>query len=210
MPLDLAWLGSVAAFSLAAAATPGPNNAMVAASGATWGVARTWPHVLGIAIGFPVMFVAVALGAGTLLRDYPAVHRVLTWVGAAYMLWLAWRIATARPAPREGDGRADAKPAPARGRPMSFLEGALFQWVNPKAWIIVVGAIATYTETSAMLAQAAVMAVVVVLVTVPSCLLWTAIGAGAARLLRTERSLRAFNIVMAILLVASLIPIVAG
>ncbi|MBM3584808.1 MAG: hypothetical protein FJX36_10440 [Alphaproteobacteria bacterium] len=114
-------------------------------------------------------------GRRTLPRDYPSVHRALTWIGAAYMLWLAWRIATARPAPRrDGDDTAAAPaPTPARGRPLSFVEGALFQWVNPKAWIIVMGAIATYTEASAMLAQAAVMAVTFFLVTVPSCLLWT-------------------------------------
>lgn len=202
-----AWLVSVAAFSFAMAGTPGPNNAMVAASGATWGLKRTWPHILGIAFGFPLMFVAVALGAGEVLRARPAIHQALTWIGVLYILWLAWRIATARPAPAGSDG---ATTAGGRGRPFSFIEAALFQWVNPKAWIIVVGAIATYTRPDAMLAQAITIAAVFFVATVPSCAFWTAVGAGAARLLRTERGLRAFNIAMAILLIASLVPILVG
>lgn len=204
MHADLtAWLLSASAFALSMSGTPGPNNAMVAASGATFGFARTLPHMLGIAIGFPVMLVAVALGAGDVLRAYPAVHDALKWAGMAYLLWLAIRIATARPvmaaASRGGAGMS--------GRPLSFLQAALFQWINPKAWVIAFGAVATYTNASgqAVIVQAAVLALIFVAATLPATAFWTMTGVGAARLLRTERGLRAFNIAMAILLVGSLL-----
>jgi threonine/homoserine/homoserine lactone efflux protein len=200
--IDLGWILSVAGFALATSATPGPNNAMAAASGATWGIRRTWWHILGIAVGFPVMFVGVALGAGDLLERHPVVHEVLRWVGAAYMLWLAWHIAMADPAGATAGGQG-------RGRPLRFHEAALFQWVNPKAWIIVVGALATYTraEGEALLLQVLLLAAIFFLVCIPSVLLWTAIGAGVARLFKTARSIRVFNWAMAVLLVASLVPL---
>jgi threonine/homoserine/homoserine lactone efflux protein len=203
-PSGLAWLFSAGAFAVSMSATPGPNNAMVTASGATWGFARTLPHMLGIALGFPLMLVAVSLGAGAALRGEPWVHDVLRWAGAAYLLWLAWRIATAAPG-KQGEGRAG-------GRPMSFLQAALFQWMNPKAWVIALGAVVTYTTASgaALVVQAVVLAAIFALVILPSTALWTAAGVGAARLLRTPRALRAFNLAMAALLVGSLVPLLVG
>ncbi|HKY96143.1 MAG TPA: LysE family translocator [Kiloniellales bacterium] len=202
--VDWSWAFSAAAFALAMSATPGPNNAMVAASGATWGVRRTWWHILGISIGFPVMIVAVALGAGAMLERNPEVHEALKWIGAAYMVWLAWHIATAVPA-----ASADGSAASRRGRPLRFHEAALFQWINPKAWIITAGALATYTQadSEALLMQVAALAVIFFLACVPSVLLWTLIGAGVAHLFRTARAIRLFNVAMAILLVASLVPV---
>lgn len=202
---QLPWFLSVAAFVVAMTATPGPNNVMVAASGATYGLARTWPHILGIAVGFPVMIVAIALGADQVLRARPGIHVALVWIGAAYMVWLAWRIATAKPVGTSATGGA-----PSRGRPLNFVEAAAFQWVNPKAWIIALGAVATYTRPETLLVQTLVIAAMFFVVCVPSCAMWTGIGAGAARLLRTERAIRAFNIAMAALLVLSLVPILAG
>src|SRR5215212_11075454 len=122
----LAWFGSAAGFALAMSDSPGPNNTMVAASGANFGLRRTLPHMLGVALGFPVMLLLVAVGAAELLHGSPGLQRALRWVGAAWLLWLAWRIAVADPAAKGGV----AGPA----RPMSFLQAALFQWVNPKAW----------------------------------------------------------------------------
>lgn len=193
-----AWLLSVTAFAVAMAATPGPNNAMVAASGASFGFRRTLPHMLGITVGFPAMLMAVALGAGEPLRTWPWLHEALRWIGAAYLLWLAWHIAVARP---EAAGRA------ATSRPLNFLQAALFQWVNPKAWVIAAGAVVTYTTGAAVMAQAAALAVVFLVVTFPATALWTGVGVGAARLLRSPRALRAFNLAMAALLVASLLPL---
>ena len=182
------------------AATPGPNNAMVAASGARFGVLRTVPHVLGITLGFPVMVLAVAIGAGQMLAANPWLHTLSRWVGAAYVLWLAWTIA--RP-------HHPAQPGAQGGRrPLGLLAAALFQWVNPKAWIIAVSAVLTYTGDGAPLAQTLVMAAVFGIATLPAVLFWTAVGAGAAKLLRSETALRRFDLVMAALLVASLIPII--
>lgn len=197
---QIAWFGSALAFGLAMAATPGPNNAMVAASGARFGIRRTVPHMVGITLGFPLMLLAVAVGAGRVLSANPWLHDVLRWVGAAYMLWLAWTIA--RPhAPPDASTSSDGR------RPLGLVQAALFQWVNPKAWIIAVGAVVTYTGEGAPFAQTLVLAAVFGAVTLPAVLLWTSIGAGAARLLRTERALRQFDLAMAALLVASLIPL---
>lgn len=195
---EIAWFGSVTAFALAMAATPGPNNAMVAASGARFGIGRTLPHVLGITLGFPVMVLAVALGAGHVLAAYPWLHVALRWVGVAYMLWLAWQIA--RPHAAKAEGVAGR-------RPMGLLPAALFQWVNPKAWLIAVGAVVTYAGEGAPLAKTMAMAAVFGAVTLPAVLFWTAVGAGAARVMRSERALRRFDLLMAGLLVLSLIPI---
>ena len=202
--VDWSWALSVAAFALAMSATPGPNNAMVAASGATWGLRRTWWHIFGISIGFPVMIVCVALGAGAFLERHPEIHEWLKWVGAAYMLWLAWHIASAVPSTEAETGGARR-----RGRPLRFHEAALFQWINPKAWIITAGALATYTQaqSEALLTQVALLALIFFLMCVPSVTLWTLIGAGVARLFRTARAIRLFNWAMAVLLVASLVPV---
>ena len=200
------WLASVLAFATATSATPGPNNAMLAASGATWGLRRTLPHMLGVALGFPAMLVAVALGAGEPLRAWPWLQGAMRWGGAAYLLWLAWHIATARPAME--DAGADA----GRQRPFTFMQAALFQWINPKAWIIAVGAVVTYTSASrgSLVGQSLSLAGTFLIVTLPTTLFWAAIGVGAARVLRTPGPLRAFNVALAVLLVASLVPLLGG
>ena len=133
-PLLWALLG----FTFATSVTPGPNNAMLTASGANFGFRRAVPHMLGIILGFPAMVLAIGLGLGTVFSALPWLHLALKYVGAAYMLYLAWRIATAE----RGKGAAAAKP-------ISFFEAAGFQWVNPKAWIMGVGALAAYTVPEA-------------------------------------------------------------
>lgn len=200
-----AWFASAVSFAVATSATPGPNNAMVTASGATWGFRRTVPHMCGIAVGFAAMLAAVALGAGEALRAYPWAHVALRWVGAAYLLWLAWRIATAQPHVEGAGGTG-------RARPFGFWQAALFQWINPKAWVISFGGIVTYTTASGemLLAQAGLLSAIFMVVILPTTALWTAIGVGAARLLRTPTALRRFNMVMAALLVASLVPMLWG
>ncbi|SFU98941.1 Threonine/homoserine/homoserine lactone efflux protein [Methylobacterium sp. 174MFSha1.1] len=197
--MDWTWFLSAGAFAVAMSATPGPNNTMVVASGATYGFARTVPHMLGIAAGFPVMLVVLGTAGLPLLTD-PRVHAVLKWAGAAYLLWLAWKIASSDSDP--------ADPATTASRPLGFLQAALFQWVNPKAWIIAAGALATYTAQAeaAPLAATLALAILFGLVALPCLGFWTLIGVGTARVLRTRRALRVFNLAMAGLLVASLVP----
>ncbi len=206
--IGLAWFVSALAFAVSMSATPGPNNTMLTASGANFGLRRSVPHMLGISVGFPAMLLAVALGAGELLRAHPLAQTTLRWAGAAYLLWLAWRIATARTA-APGDGR---EPGETGGRPFSFFQAVLFQWVNPKAWVIGLAAVLTQTTArgAAQIAEAVLLAVMFVVVTMLTGVLWTLIGVGAARVLRTPRALRGFNVAMAVLLVASLLPLLWG
>lgn len=186
-------------FAVSMSATPGPNNVLVAASATNFGLRRTWPGVFGIVLGFGLMILLVGLGLGQVLEQLPLLHAALKYVGAAYLLYLAWRIATA------SGGKMPQGTAQNRGRPPSFIEGALFQWVNPKAWIVALGAIATYTVGDRDLAlQALVISAVFVAVALPAVGAWALLGAGAARLLQTPRRLRLFNFVMAGLLVLSI------
>jgi threonine/homoserine/homoserine lactone efflux protein len=192
--MDLAWLASATGFALAMSATPGPNNAMVAASAVNFGLRRSLPHVLGVSLGFPAMLLLVALGVGEMLAASPGLQAALRWVGAAWMLWLAWGIATAAPS---GPGAAP------RGRPLTLWQAALFQWVNPKAWVIAGAAILAYGSSLVLALLFAVAALL-------SLLGWAAIGLGAARLLRRPEALRWFNRAMAALLVLSLVPMLLG
>lgn len=181
-------------FAVSAAFTPGPNNMMLMASGANFGVRATLPHMLGVSLGFPLMVFAVGLGLGAVFVRYPLLHEILRWVGAAYIVWLAWRIATAA-----GTGKADS-----RGRPLRFLEAAGFQWVNPKAWIMAVSAFSVYSAPDLHpVAQAALFGALFCAVALPSTGTWTLFGTAIGRLLRSQRSLRLFNGTMGALLVAS-------
>jgi threonine/homoserine/homoserine lactone efflux protein len=150
----------------------------------------------------------IALGAGGFLQSHPAIRVVMKWASAAYLLWLAWRIATARPPLAAKTGQPASSPPQRSAKPLTFVQAALFQWINPKAWAAAVSAIGAYTTaTGAILIQTCVLAVIFAIVCLPSVALWTGIGAGAARLLRTERARRGFNLAMAALLVASLAPL---
>jgi threonine/homoserine/homoserine lactone efflux protein len=183
-------------FAIATSITPGPNVLMVAAGAANAGIRATLPHMLGIALGFAAMLLIVGLGLAGTFAALPLLHAALKWGGAAWLLVLAWKIARAG-APGEGPPRP----------PLGFLGAALFQWVNPKAWMIALAAIPAFTTPQGdLLAETLLIAGAFALVCLPCTLAWAALGAGAARLLRSGRSLQAFNIAMALLLVASLIP----
>jgi threonine/homoserine/homoserine lactone efflux protein len=183
-------------FAVASSVTPGPNVLMVAAAAAGHGLRAVLPHMLGITFGFGAMILLVGLGlAGPLLAS-PMLHTALRWVGAAWLLWLAWKIATAPP-PRAGEARP----------PLGFTGAALFQWVNPKAWMIAAAAVPAFTRPGeALLPQILAISLIFVLVTMPCLLVWAGLGATAGRLLHSPGRLRVFNIVMALLLVASLVP----
>lgn len=200
--MNAAWFASALAFALAMSATPGPNNAMVTASGANWGLRRTLPHMAGIAVGFPAMVLAVGLGAGEVLRRFSWIEEGLRWVGACYMLWLAAKIARSDPA------QTSEAPTTGSGRPLGFYQAALFQWVNPKAWVTAVSAVVTYTSGGpTLVGEAAMLAAIFLAISPPVTFCWALVGAGAARVLRTRRALRCFNMAMAVLLVLSLIPL---
>lgn len=196
--MDWAWILAATGFAFAMAGTPGPNNTMVTASGANHGFRRTLPVAVGMGAGVAAIIFAVAAAGGTIVSE-PRVHLVLKWVGVAYLLWLAWRIATA-PVGVTGEGD--------RRRPFTFVEGALLQLVNPKLWVMVAGAVVTYGGSAAQgLDVPTAFAVIFGGATLASTLAWAGIGVGAGRFLANARSLRVFNRVMALLLVLSLLPV---
>src|SRR5690606_29478612 len=166
-------------------------------SGANFGLARTWPHILGIAFGFPVMVVAVGLGLGFVFEAFPALHTILKYVAFAYLLWLAWQILRAE-RPEEKDSGA---------RPLTFLQAAAFQWANPKAWAIVFGAMALFTsEGGSKVLEVGLIAVLFGLLCVPNGVVWTLFGGAIAVFLANDRQRPWFTVTMAILLVVSTLP----
>jgi len=191
-------LGPLLTFCFSTSITPGPNVVMVTASGATFGFRRTLPHLLGIALGFPVLVVAIGLGLGAAFQALPVLHDGLKVVGSAYLLYLAWRIATAE---RPGEGRAG-------GRPLTFLQAAAFQWVNPKAWVIAVGAVSAFSSLElSPLANALMIALVFGAMAFPCSALWAGFGTAIGRLLKSDRTLRAFNLCLGALTALSVVLI---
>jgi threonine/homoserine/homoserine lactone efflux protein len=192
----------LATFSLVSSITPGPNNLMLMASGANFGFRRTIPHMLGVALGFTLMVLLVGVGLLGLFDAWPVSYTILKVASVGYLLYLAGRIATAAaPGARPGDE------APA-GRPFTFLQAAAFQWVNPKAWTMALTALSVYSPTQS-LAAVSLVAAVFGTINLPCISLWTLLGQQLRSLLNSSRRLVIFNITMAILLVASLYPVLA-
>ena len=187
---------SFALFSLAGAITPGPNNAMLLASGANFGVRRTVPHMLGVALGYAFLVLCVGLGLGAVFTALPVLQEVLWALGTLYLLWLAWKIATA-----SGVGNAAARAAP-----FTFLQAVAFQWINPKAWTGAIPTVATYVPRDGYFTNLFIIMIVAILTVIPAVLLWTAGGLWVRRLLEKPRRLRLFTISLAVLLAVSLIP----
>jgi threonine/homoserine/homoserine lactone efflux protein len=185
-------------FALVSSITPGPNNLMLMASGANFGFRRTIPHMLGVGIGFTLMIVLVGIGLVQIFDLYPISHQILKVVSVIYLFWLARKIANA--APPEGDVANESTP-------ITFIQAALFQWVNPKAWTMALTAITAYTPNQT-LGSVIWVALVFGIVNLPSVSLWTVLGEQMARFLTSAARLRAFNWLMAALLVASLYPVV--
>ncbi|MBB4185584.1 LysE family translocator [Sinorhizobium terangae] len=183
-------------FAFTTSITPGPNNMMLFASGVNFGFARTIPHMLGIGVGFFVLLLAVGLGLGALLHSVPLVYTTLKFAGGAYLVWIAWKIGSSRSL---GEGMASA-------RPMTFLQAAAFQWVNPKAWVMAVSAMATYTSGDSYLVSVLFVGLVFALVNVPSVSTWAGFGSALRQWLSEPSRLKWFNITMAALLVVSLWP----
>lgn len=194
--MDMQQFIGLTGFAFVSSITPGPNNMMLMASGANFGIRRTVPHMLGVAIGFTLMIAIVGAGLLGLFMAWPAAFTVLKVVSAVYLLWLAWKIATTPP-PSEGA-------ASAGGRPMTFIQAALFQWVNPKAWTMALTALTVYAGTQEPLMVLAVAAVFG-LVNLPSVGVWAYLGQYLQRWLTSDKSRRLFNWSMATLLVGSLL-----
>lgn len=186
-------------FAFVSSITPGPNNVMLLASGVNYGFRRTIPHMLGVTIGFAVMLVLVGFGLAEFFLRAPDFHRVLRWAGAIYLVYLALRIATSGPAATDTDSAATS-------RPFGFLAAALFQWVNPKAWVVAVTAFSAYVPAGASSIWVLAFGLLFAVVNIPCISIWVLFGTILKRWLREPRTARIFNVIMAVLLLVSLLP----
>ena len=187
------------AFAFVASVTPGPNNLMLLTSGMNFGFRASIPHIMGVSCGFFVLVVSVGFGLGEVFTRYPQSHVAMKWAGAVYMLYLAWRIANS------GTPSPDDSAVP-RGRPVGFMGAVMFQWVNPKAWVMAAGAFATYIPAAPSAALVVAIAALFATINIPCISGWAVFGARLRRWLREPRYARAFNVGMAVLLAASLVP----
>lgn len=190
-------LSALAAFAFVSSITPGPNNLMLMASGANFGFRRTIPHLLGVGVGFVFMIVLVGLGLVRVFDTYPQSYQLLKWFSVIYLLYLSWKIATAAPPSRQASV----------GNPFTFLQAALFQWVNPKAWAMALTAISVYAPTQSV-ESVLFVALVFGAINLPSVSSWTLLGQQMQHFLNGARQLRVFNFSMAILLLATLYPVI--
>ncbi len=179
--------------------TPGPNNIMLLSSGLTYGFRPTLPHVAGITFGFAFMVGTVGFGLGTVFIAYPVLQTILKWGGIAYLVYLAAAIAMADPVKPEEGGR--------RKGPMTFIGAAMFQWINAKGWVIVISTITAYAAIASFPWNIAIQVGICLMLGALSCSAWAMFGSALRPLLSSPRAVRIFNIVMAILLLASLIPV---
>ena len=211
------WWGA-ALFMLVSSVTPGPNNTMLMASGVHFGYRRTLAHLLGVQLGFGFMLIAVGLGLHAVLAQYPAFYDLVRLAGAAYMVWMAWSLATARPATVTQDELAStaltegvrqapaANGAPATAQPLGFWGAVLFQWVNPKAWVMAVTIMSAYVPPGAGLLQIAPLGVLFAVLGFPCSSVWVGFGSALRNYLQDPFRMRVFNCSMAAALLASLYP----
>ena len=188
-------------FAFVSSITPGPNNLMLLASGTNFGFLRSMPHMLGVALGFVLMLVIVGAGLGAALLRFPAALMGMKVLSVVYLLYLAWRTATAAPPGAQG--------VAAPTRPMTFLQAAAFQWVNPKAWTMGLTAMAVYVPAESRWAGVVVVALIFGVINLPAISIWTGMGVQLRRLLDKPLALRMFNVTAALALVASLYPMLA-
>ena len=193
--MELFW--TLVFFAFATSITPGPNNIMIMSSGVNYGVQRSLPHMAGIQLGFLLMLLAVGAGAGLVLQQQPMLHTVIKLLGSVYLLYLAWKIATARPQQIETGS----------SKPLSFIQALAFQWVNAKAWVMITGAIVAFTSLQGVYwQQLALIALVFLLVGLPCTGSWLLFGAALKRLLTAPKHRQWFNRAMGTLLALSVLP----
>ena len=198
MALDL-YL-ALALFVFVTSVTPGPNNVMLMASGLNFGFRRSLPHIWGVVLGCSLMMVLVGAGVGAVFERYPGLAAILKYAGAAYLAWLAWCIA------RAGPVESANATAP---RPMTLLAACAFQWINPKAWVMAVGAVTAYAAVAGFPWNVVAIALIFLVVGAPCCVLWVLFGSAMRNVLGDPRAVRIFNVAMALLLVLSLLPALA-
>ncbi|MFT7576922.1 MAG: threonine/homoserine/homoserine lactone efflux protein [Alphaproteobacteria bacterium] len=196
--MDLQWLMAVAGFCFVTCFTPGPNNTMLMASGLNFGISRTMPHMLGVSFGFPLMVFCVGLGVAQVFQAFPALYTALKIISIGYLLWLALQIAMADSV-KTDNGQA---------QPLTFVQAAAFQWVNPKAWVMAVGISATYLIAGQFWASLVVFSGIFLIAGLCSSSSWMLGGAGLRALIGNRTWVRVINIGLAVVLVASLWPIV--
>jgi threonine/homoserine/homoserine lactone efflux protein len=194
--MSFALVTALLGFAFVATVTPGPNNLMLMASGANFGFCRTMPHMFGIVGGVSVMAILVGLGLMALFDAVPALNLALQILSVGYLLWLAARIAMAAPLEKRD----------ADSQPMTFLQAATFQWVNPKAWAMCLSAVTLYAPDRSVL-SVAIVAGAFALVCFPAISVWAWLGTVVRQWLSNATRLRIFNITMAALLIASLYPV---
>ena len=196
--MDLQWLMAVAGFCFVTCFTPGPNNTMLMASGLNFGISRTMPHMLGVSFGFPLMVFCVGLGVAQVFQAFPALYTALKIISIGYLLWLALQIAMADSV-KTDNGQA---------QPLTFVQAAAFLWVNPKAWVMAVGISATYLIAGQFWASLVVFSGIFLIAGLCSSSSWMLGGAGLRALIGNRTWVRVINIGLAVVLVASLWPIV--
>jgi len=178
--------------------TPGPNNALLAASGARFSLRASLPHALGVACGFPVMMALIGLGLGEVFRAVPVIAETLRWAGAVVLLWLAWKIL----------GTRIQQPGNLSGRPWRFHEAVLFQWINPKAWIMAISVASQFVTSKAPVLETLICASVFLFTGLTSALGWVGIGTALQRWLAASMMrLRVFNGIMALLIVTTVVAL---
>ncbi|MGL5363013.1 MAG: LysE family translocator [Bosea sp. (in: a-proteobacteria)] len=196
MPADK--MAALALFAFASSITPGPNNIMLTASGVNFGFRRTIPHMLGIGLGFMLLIACIGFGLGALFTAIPALALAVKVAGAIYMLWLAWKIANA----------SEISEAGSSAKPLTFLEAAAFQWVNPKAWVMGISAIALYTRPGHTMVDVLTVVLIFGAINIPSVSVWAGFGHALRNYLSDPARMRVFNRIMALLLVISIAPMV--
>ncbi len=198
--MSLELLLPLCTFAAVSSITPGPNNAMILASGLNYGFVRSLPHLFGITCGFAFMIFATGMGLHAVFEQVPMLQIVLKYGGAIYLLWLAWKLAHAAPMSGEQAGLS---------KPMGFFGAAAFPWINPKAWVMSLSALTTYLPQGFKVADVATLAGVFGIIGIFCVGAWALFGVAMRRVLQDPRSVRIFNIVMALLLVATLYPMLA-
>ncbi|EKT54511.1 LysE family translocator [Providencia rettgeri] len=192
--MNLETLLALSLFSFVTSITPGPNNIMLLASGINFGFSKTLPHSFGVSIGFLIMLFAVGLGVGALIQSSPITYSVLKYFGIIYLFWLAWKTTISHSVAQSNNQEI---------KPLTFLEAALFQWINPKAWMMAISGMAMYTNINAPYLSMVQVAVIFAAINWPCVAIWAMFGSKLREKLKQPKTLRRFNLVMGVLLALS-------